>query len=156
MRKRVMYMTVAAVLVGAFFSCDNYRMDDAEFAGSLLKSVVDNGYVDAAKAELPTVYDEGGLTIRFSPVAPSGIGVDFEAFQAYGAAVTGYLWGAISVVLDGTTAASVSLTLSGTLEVTGKHAGTYEFTDASITYDFLEGLYSFGGSVTVDGILYEL
>ena len=36
------------------------------------------------------------------------------------------------------------------------HTGSYEFKDATITYDVATGDYAFGGSVTIDGVMYNL
>jgi hypothetical protein len=162
-RKTFALVVVLAALSPLFFSCDMFRMDEADFSKALLRSVTDKGYVEEqAKAafEGTEIHAEEGLTIEVDLIVELKLKATFTGYPYYGSTVTGVLWADLDAEIDGEAGIlSVTLTFNTYdphLTVTGKHAGTYAFDNASVTYDFTTQTYSFAGTVTADGGIYDL
>jgi len=162
--KRAALMLAAAAAVSVlFFGCEMFRMDEADFSAALLTSVTEKGYVEnQAKVafDFLVVHVEEGLTIELDLTVGLKLKAAFTNYMYYGSTVTGELWADLSIETDGEdNPLSVTLTFDTYdphLEVTGKHAGMYQFEDASITYDFTTQTYSYAGTVVVDGTSYDL
>jgi len=147
-------MLAAAAVSVLFFGCEMFRMDGADFSSALMRAVCDKGYLEQeSKALLYTdVYEEPGLVIA-EALGGLSLRATFTAWQRYNSTVTGTLYAVVSVETDDSDEiVSVTLTFSGTVEVTGKHQGTYELDNATVTYDFTASRYLFGGSVIIDGV----
>jgi hypothetical protein len=151
--------------------CTPAQLTDAEFASQVMQAVVDKGYIhDNASKPMPP-YQEDGLTIYFSWIdsdwtdgqAAAQLSVIFEAFELDGSTIDGGFTVDVALSFDGdkpTSLTGVFNTISEPvpepLVVTGKHAGQYEFADATVVYDFATHGYTFGGAVIVDGVTHDL
>jgi hypothetical protein len=165
MNRRAIILLMAVLAISFLFAgCEWFTMDKAEFSSALLKGVMDNGkghIEESAKAPLyNTFYDQDGLTLGLEDSTAASLRADFNSYEVYGSTVTGAVIASIDLELDGSLNL-ISITLifynpSGPLTVDGKHEGLYEFNDATITYDMATGEYSFGGSVTIDGVIHYL
>ena len=165
MNRRATMLLMAALAISFLFAgCEWFTIDKAEFSSALLKGVMDNGkghIEESAKGPLyHTFYDQDGLTLGLEDSTAATLRADFDNYEVYGSTVTGAVIASIDLELDGSlNLISITLTFynpSGPLTVEGTHEGLYEFNDASISYDVAAGRYSFGGSVTIDGVVHNL
>ncbi len=131
-----------------FMSCDLTPMTNVEFAQWLMKTSADKGYIgEGSKKPIEPIYEEPGLSIWLS--GTTGL-VRFTNFEFMGSAVNGDLdITDFTVLFSGDNPTSLEMTFNGTLTVTGKYAGTYEFVDATLHYDFTINVYSYGGTINI-------
>jgi hypothetical protein len=141
---------ILTVLIAPFLfvSCDLTPMTNAEFAQWLMKTSADKGYIDgSSKVAGELVYEENGLSIW---LWSTGGSVSFTNFEFMGSVVNGNLSiSNLTVLFSGDNPTSLEMTFNGTLTVTGKYAGTYEFVDAVLSYDFTINVYSYGGTINI-------
>ena len=150
---------IFTVLIATFLfvSCDLTPMTNAEFAQWLMKTSADKGYIDgSSKVMMDPIYEENGLSIWLwgdldpaGGISAAGL-VRFTNFEFMGSAVNGDLnITDLTVLFSGDNPTSLEMTFNGTLTVTGKYAGTYDFVDATLFYDFTINVYSYGGTINI-------
>jgi hypothetical protein len=163
---RFLGLVMLLLLLWFFTGCELTELTDVDFAAGIMKAVVDKGYVeDNAKSVL--VYEQGGLTVFLAWIdddpsdgeTTAQFSVSFAGYESESSAVDGDLLVDVTITYVGAeldTLTAVFNTGLGSLIVTGEHAGEYQFVDATVTYDFDTGEYSYSGVVIIDGVEHTL
>jgi hypothetical protein len=170
---RVLFAVLLPSALWFAAGCAPAELTDAEFASQVMRVVADKGYINENASKVPPApfYDENGLAITLGygdfdlsdDYAEATLVVSFTAFELDNSTVDGSLEVSVEIVASGSkpqTFMAVFNTIAEPvpepLVVTGKHAGQYEFADATVVYDFAAHDYTFSGAVIVDGVTHNL